>query len=164
MRRTFEFHSNGKRTFEVQFEWTSNGSSSQKSAPDGHGDLNDPRVRLKHDCVGILAAWRHLSSTIRPTLLSLWQTPTFIGLPVPRVRKHFNSDATGLHAFIGGEPPFTNYTPGFVGTLDYIFFTPSSGLKPTSLIEEMENLLDVAETLVVEKELRVTQSLLELPV
>ncbi|KAK1313017.1 hypothetical protein QJS10_CPA06g00941 [Acorus calamus] len=34
----------------------------------------------------------------------------------------------------------------------------------TALIEEMENLLDVAETLVVEKELRVTRSLLELPV
>ncbi|KAK1309524.1 hypothetical protein QJS10_CPA09g01580 [Acorus calamus] len=33
-----------------------------------------------------------------------------------------------------------------------------------ALIEEMENLLDVAETLVVEKELRVTRSLLELPV
>ncbi|KAK1306499.1 hypothetical protein QJS10_CPA10g01329 [Acorus calamus] len=32
------------------------------------------------------------------------------------------------------------------------------------LIEEMENLLDMAETLVVEKELRVTRSLLELPV
>ncbi|KAK1311253.1 hypothetical protein QJS10_CPA08g00920 [Acorus calamus] len=33
-----------------------------------------------------------------------------------------------------------------------------------ALIEEMENLLDVAEMLVVEKELRVTRSLLELPV
>ncbi|KAK1285349.1 hypothetical protein QJS10_CPB20g01063 [Acorus calamus] len=33
-----------------------------------------------------------------------------------------------------------------------------------ALIEEMENLLDVAETLVVEKELRVTRSLLELPI
>ncbi|KAK1307618.1 Somatic embryogenesis receptor kinase 1 [Acorus calamus] len=33
-----------------------------------------------------------------------------------------------------------------------------------ALIEEMKNLLDVAETLVVEKELRVTLSLLELPV
>ncbi|KAK1305131.1 hypothetical protein QJS10_CPB11g01865 [Acorus calamus] len=33
-----------------------------------------------------------------------------------------------------------------------------------ALIEEIENLLDVAETLVVEKELRVTRSLLELPV
>ncbi|KAK1326169.1 hypothetical protein QJS10_CPA01g01946 [Acorus calamus] len=32
------------------------------------------------------------------------------------------------------------------------------------LIEEIENLLDVAETLVVEKELRVTRSLLELPI
>ncbi|KAK1316222.1 hypothetical protein QJS10_CPA05g01990 [Acorus calamus] len=31
-----------------------------------------------------------------------------------------------------------------------------------ALIEEMENLLDVMETLVVEKELRVTRSLLEL--
>ncbi|KAK1325479.1 hypothetical protein QJS10_CPA01g01352 [Acorus calamus] len=33
-----------------------------------------------------------------------------------------------------------------------------------ALIEEMENLLDVVEMLVVEKELRVTRSLLELPV
>ncbi|KAK1301589.1 hypothetical protein QJS10_CPB12g00444 [Acorus calamus] len=33
-----------------------------------------------------------------------------------------------------------------------------------ALIEEIENLLDMAETLVVEKELRVTRSLLELPV
>lgn len=40
-----------------------------------------------------------------------------------------------LYAFIGGEPPFTNCTPDFTGTLDYIFFSDSGYLKPVSLLE-----------------------------
>ncbi|KAK1273922.1 hypothetical protein QJS04_geneDACA010878 [Acorus gramineus] len=55
----------------------------------------------------------------------------------------------------------------------YMHIMKSKGKKKDStagvdaqaaLIEEMENLLDVVETLVVEKELRVTRSLLELPI
>ena len=32
--------------------------SSVKSSPEHHGDPNDPRVRLKRDCVGIMAAFK----------------------------------------------------------------------------------------------------------
>ena len=39
-----------------------------------------------------------------------------------------------LYAANGGEPEFTNYTPGFTGTLDYIFLSNSSSIKPTSLL------------------------------
>lgn len=39
-----------------------------------------------------------------------------------------------LYAVNGGEPEFTNYTPGFTGTLDYIFLSDGSSIKPTSLL------------------------------
>ncbi|XP_024019218.1 carbon catabolite repressor protein 4 homolog 4 isoform X3 [Morus notabilis] len=34
-----------------------------------------------------------------------------------------------------GEPKFTNCTPDFTDTLDYIFFSPSESIKPVSLLE-----------------------------
>lgn len=36
-----------------------------------------------------------------------------------------------------GEPPFTNYTLGFVGVLDYIFFT-SKSLRATQVLQPVE--------------------------
>lgn len=39
------------------------------------------------------------------------------------------------YAYTRGEPPFTNCTPGFTGTLDYIFFSPSDHIKPVSFLE-----------------------------
>ncbi|KAK1285220.1 hypothetical protein QJS10_CPB20g01082 [Acorus calamus] len=173
---------------------TSTEGSSQKRAPDGHGDLNDPRVRLKRDCVGILAAFK-LNDPSHPIIIvantHIYWDPEladvklaqanylllrldkfravvserfnckppvlvagdFNSTPGDKVYQRLVSGSTStlmqqgeteekshlslcsLHAFIGGEPPFTNYTPGFVGTLDYIFFTPSSGLKPVSSLE-----------------------------
>ncbi|KAG9452907.1 hypothetical protein H6P81_005811 [Aristolochia fimbriata] len=40
-----------------------------------------------------------------------------------------------LYASIGGEPPFTTCTPRFRRTLDYVFFSPSTHLKPVSFLE-----------------------------
>lgn len=40
-----------------------------------------------------------------------------------------------LYASAGGEPPFTNCTPGFTGTLDYILFSGSGRLRPVRLLE-----------------------------
>lgn len=40
-----------------------------------------------------------------------------------------------VYASTRGEPPFTNYTPGFTGTLDYIFFFPTDQIKPVSFLE-----------------------------
>lgn len=34
------------------------GGSPKKETSRNHGDLNDPRIRLKRDCVGIMAAFR----------------------------------------------------------------------------------------------------------
>lgn len=34
-----------------------------------------------------------------------------------------------------GEPPFTNCTPDFTNTLDYIFFVPDDQIKPLSFLE-----------------------------
>lgn len=38
------------------------------------------------------------------------------------------------YASTRGEPHFTNYTPGFTGTLDYILFSPEN-IKPVSYLE-----------------------------
>jgi mRNA deadenylase 3'-5' endonuclease subunit Ccr4 len=38
-----------------------------------------------------------------------------------------------MYAAIGREPENTNYTPGFTGTLDYMFLLDGSSVKPTSL-------------------------------
>lgn len=40
-----------------------------------------------------------------------------------------------VYAYTRGEPPFTNCTPGFTGTLDYILFCPSHNIKPYSFLE-----------------------------
>ncbi|RDX78590.1 Carbon catabolite repressor protein 4-like 4 [Mucuna pruriens] len=40
-----------------------------------------------------------------------------------------------VYASTRGEPPFTNYTPGFTGTLDYILFSPSDLIKPISFLD-----------------------------
>jgi mRNA deadenylase 3'-5' endonuclease subunit Ccr4 len=39
-----------------------------------------------------------------------------------------------MYAAIGREPENTNYTPGFTGTLDYMFLLDGSSVKPTSLL------------------------------
>lgn len=40
-----------------------------------------------------------------------------------------------VYAYTKGEPQFTNYTPGFTGTLDYILFSPSDGIEPVGYLE-----------------------------
>ncbi|XP_052209692.1 carbon catabolite repressor protein 4 homolog 4 isoform X3 [Diospyros lotus] len=40
-----------------------------------------------------------------------------------------------VYAFTRGEPAFTNCTPGFTGTLDYIFFSPLGDVKPVSYLQ-----------------------------
>lgn len=44
-----------------------------------------------------------------------------------------------VYASTRGEPPFTNYTPGFTGTLDYILFSPSDNIKPISFLELLDS-------------------------
>lgn len=41
---------------------------------------------------------------------------------------------SSVYAFARGEPEFTNCTPGFTGTLDYIFFSPDQGVKPVTFL------------------------------
>lgn len=42
-------------------------------------------------------------------------------------------------SILGSEPSFTNFTPGFTGTLDYIFFSPSDSIRPISFLELPES-------------------------
>lgn len=42
---------------------------------------------------------------------------------------------SSVYAYTRGEPQFTNCTPGFTGTLDYIFFSPSGCIKAISYLE-----------------------------
>lgn len=44
-----------------------------------------------------------------------------------------------VYAFTKGEPKFTNCTPDFTDTLDYIFFSPFDCIKPVSLLELPES-------------------------
>lgn len=40
-----------------------------------------------------------------------------------------------VYASTRGEPKFTNYTPNFIATLDYILFCSSGNIKPVSYLE-----------------------------
>ncbi|XP_017973266.1 PREDICTED: carbon catabolite repressor protein 4 homolog 4 isoform X1 [Theobroma cacao] len=164
-----------------------------KSSPECRGDPNDPHVRLKRDCVGIMAAFRLKDPFHRVVILAnthlYWDpewadvklaqakyllsrlaqfktlvtdkfecTPSLIlsgdfnSTPGDKVYQYLisgNSSSASLmtcleelpfplcsvHAFTRGEPPFTNCTPDFTNTLDYIFFSPSDCLKPVSILE-----------------------------
>ncbi|WJX61466.1 poly(A)-specific ribonuclease [Trifolium repens] len=167
--------------------------SGPKSGTEDRGDPNDPRVRLKRDCVGILAAfkfkgpshqflivtnthiywdpeWADVKLAQAKYLLSrLAQFKTLVSdkyecTPEVIVAGDFNSQPgdmvyqylisgnpsselttdyveerpiplSSVYASTKGEPPFTNYTPGFTGTLDYILFLPSDYIKPISYLE-----------------------------
>ncbi|WOL09505.1 carbon catabolite repressor protein [Canna indica] len=139
---------------------------------------NDPHVRLKRDCVGLLAAfklndpsnhiivvanthiywdpnWADVKLAQAKYLLSRLSqfkeliSNKFTCIPSVLVAGDFNStpgdevyqylvlasELCSLYATHGGgEPPFTNCTPGFTGTLDYIFLG-GSRLKPVSILE-----------------------------
>ncbi|XP_034676095.1 carbon catabolite repressor protein 4 homolog 4 isoform X4 [Vitis riparia] len=166
--------------------------SSPQNTTEERGDPNDPRVRLKRDCVGIMAAFRlkdpshHLVIVANTHLywdpewadVKLAQakyllsrlaqfktavsdkfecTPSvlvagdFNSIPGDKVYQYLvsgNSSVPQLECLDGlpiplcsvydftrGEPPFTNCTPDFTNTLDYIFFSPSGHIKPVSFLE-----------------------------
>ncbi|KAL4601917.1 hypothetical protein ACB092_10G016600 [Castanea dentata] len=164
-----------------------------KKAPKDRGDPNDPRVRLKHDCVGIMAAFKlkdlpdHVVIVANTHLywdpkwadvkldqakyllsrLALFRTlvsnrlecmPSvvvagdFNSTPGDKVYQYLISGNSQLasavecledmpiplcsvYAFTRGEPPFTNCTPGFTNTIDYILFSPTDNIKPVSFLE-----------------------------
>ncbi|KAK1696884.1 hypothetical protein QYE76_013581 [Lolium multiflorum] len=161
--------------------------SSGKEDNSKYGDPNDPRVRLKRDCVGLLAAFKltdpcehilivanthiywdpawidvklaqakYLLSkvsefenvisnkfTCKPSVIIAGDFNSTPGDKVYNYLVSANSESTdevplklrSLYAANGGEPEYTNYTPGFTGTLDYIFLLDSgSSVKPTSLL------------------------------
>lgn len=163
-----------------------------KNRQANRGDLNDPCVRFKRDCVGIMAAFRlkdpshliivanthiywdpeladvklaqarYLLSRLAQFKLlvsdkfdcspSVVVTGDFNSLPGSQVYQYLMSGSSeagtlpeisddvhiplcSAYASTRGEPHFTNYTPGFTGTLDYILFSPSGGIKPVSYLE-----------------------------
>ncbi|KAK8657909.1 hypothetical protein V6N13_036128 [Hibiscus sabdariffa] len=166
---------------------------SVKSSPEHHGDPNDPRVRLKRDCVGIMAAFKlkhHFHHVVILANTHLYWDPEwadvklaqakyllarlsqfktlvtdrfectpsvilcgdFNSTPGDKVYQYLisgNSSSTSsdrsleelplplcsVYASTRGEPPFTNCTPDFTNTLDYIFFSPSDCLKPISVLQ-----------------------------
>ncbi|KAI4372173.1 hypothetical protein MLD38_010442 [Melastoma candidum] len=155
-------------------------------------ESNDPQVRLKRDCVGIMTAfrlnnksqaviivanthlywdpdWADVKLAQAKHLLSLLAefrtmvsekfecTPSVIvagdfnSTPGDKVYNYLVSGDTSamasqcleglplplrsVYACTRGEPMFTNCTPGFTGTLDYIFFCPSFYIKPVGFLE-----------------------------
>ncbi|KAL2544426.1 Carbon catabolite repressor protein 4-like protein 4 [Forsythia ovata] len=162
-----------------------------KDTENDRGDPNDPRVRLKRDCVGIMAAFRLKNPSCHHVIIAnthlYWDpewadvklaqakyllsrlaefkklvadkfdcTPSvlvagdFNSVPGDQVYQYIVSGTTlvgaetaedlpiplsSVYAFTRGEPRFTNCTPGFTGTLDYILFSPSGDIKPVSYLE-----------------------------
>ncbi|XP_039012601.1 carbon catabolite repressor protein 4 homolog 4-like [Hibiscus syriacus] len=166
------------------------------SSPQHHGDPNDPRVRFKKDCVGIMAAFKFKHPPHHVVILAnthlYWDpkladvklaqakyllarlaqfktlvtdrfkcTPSVIlcgdfnSTPGDEVYQYIISGNTlsassdrpleelplplcSVYASARGEPPFTTCTPKFKNTLDYIFFFPSDGLMPVSILQLAE--------------------------
>ncbi|KAL3844377.1 hypothetical protein ACJIZ3_001780 [Penstemon smallii] len=156
-----------------------------------HEDPNDPRVRLKRDCVGIMSAFRLKDPSSHHVIIAnthlYWDpewadvkiaqakyllsrlagfkelvtnkfdcTPSIIvtgdfnSVPGDQVYQYLVSGTSlagpesadelpmplsSVYAFTRGEPEFTNCTPGFTGTLDYILFSPSGDLNPVSYLD-----------------------------
>lgn len=172
---------------------TEPGDGSQ-SAQEDHNNPNDPRVRLKRDCVGIMAAFKLKPPTQHVIIVAnthlYWDpewadvklaqakyllsrlaqfktlvsntfecnpsvvlagdfnsTPgdtvyqylisghTSLGTQSECVREELPIPLCSVYAVTRGEPPFTNCTPGFTGTLDYIFFSPSELIKPVGFLQ-----------------------------
>ncbi|XP_042486681.1 carbon catabolite repressor protein 4 homolog 4-like [Macadamia integrifolia] len=167
--------------------------SPPKNGPSDTVDPNDPRVRLKRDCVGLMAAFKLRNPSSHLVIVAnthIYWDPEWIDVKLAQAKYllfrlaqfkkmvsnkfdctpsvilcgDFNStpgdmvyqflisgnssampvsehseDApiplSSVYAFIGGEPPFTNCTPDFTNTLDYIFFSPTEGLRPVSFLE-----------------------------
>ncbi|KAF2620143.1 hypothetical protein F2Q68_00039738 [Brassica cretica] len=177
---------------EQKIETSNEAKGDEKEAKEHSGkdsrDLNDPQVRLKRDCVGIMAAFRinkpfhhmvivantHLYwdpeladvklAQAKYLLSRLAQFKTLISdefecTPSLLLAGDFNSipgdmvysylvsgykkpaetieeeevapiPMCSVYEVTRGEPKFTNCTPGFTNTLDYIFFSPSDFIKP----------------------------------
>nr|XP_029122984.1 carbon catabolite repressor protein 4 homolog 4 [Elaeis guineensis] len=174
-------------TLDVDRREEASGKDSTKANSHGdQGDPNDPCVRLKRDCVGLLMAFklrdpsnhlivvanthiywdpnwadvklaqvkylrRRVSQFKEIVSNKFCSTPSVIiagdfnSTPGDEVYQYLvsaNSDSEApaiqlcsLYATNGGEPPFTNCTPDFTGTLDYIFLSDPGYLKPVSLLE-----------------------------
>lgn len=162
---------------------------SENNSIQDRGDPSDPCVRLKRDCVGVLAAFKLSDPSHHLVVIAnthIYWDPEWVDvklaqakyliqrlsrftrivsdkyncIPSVVVAGDFNStpgdevyqylvsantsidypdgfpiQLHSLYANNGGEPPFTNCTPGFTGTLDYIFLSDTSSLKPVSLLE-----------------------------
>ncbi|KAF8052508.1 hypothetical protein N665_1550s0004 [Sinapis alba] len=175
---------------------TSNEANRDEKAKDSRKDsrdLSDPLVRLKRDCVGVMAAFRinepfhhivivanthlywdpeladvklaqakYLLSRLAQfkTLISdeFQCTPSlllagdFNSIPGDKVYSYLVSgngkaaetieeeeeapvSLCSVYEVTRGEPKFTNCTPGFTNTLDYILFSPSDFIKPVSILQ-----------------------------
>lgn len=157
------------------------------------GDPNDPYVRLKRDCVGIMAAFKfkepyehyvimanthiywdpewadvklaqakYLLSRVaqfkkmlsekfecKPSVLIAGDFNSIpgdkvyeylvSGGPMAEPSAEYSEDLPmplcSVYAYTRGEPKFTNVTPDFTDTLDYILFTPSEGIEPVGYLE-----------------------------
>ncbi|WCJ20532.1 CCR4-NOT transcription complex subunit 6-like [Euphorbia peplus] len=177
---------------EVKNNEHKNGTSSKATRED-RGDPNDPRVRLKRDCVGIMAAFKLKDSYHNVVIVAnthLYWDPEWADVKLAQAKYllsrlskfkslvsekfectplivlagDFNSTpgdkvyqylVSGNASFgstecfeevpiplcsvhehtRGGEPAFTNCTPGFTDTIDYIFFSPDDRIKPVSFLQ-----------------------------
>ncbi|KAF9591075.1 hypothetical protein IFM89_001285 [Coptis chinensis] len=137
-------------------------ASPQKDKRD-HGDPNDPRVRLKCDCVGIMGAFELMDLHLfvlrskESSCTHLFWDPEWADVKLAQAKyllphmaqfKARVSDKFGCNASIlvcGGfnstsgpwrsEPPFISCKPDFTTIIDYILFSPSEQLEPVAVLK-----------------------------
>ncbi|XP_050375620.1 carbon catabolite repressor protein 4 homolog 6 isoform X2 [Argentina anserina] len=184
----------GRKVLGVDIKYDEEASANKNgSNKNDRGDPNDPCIRLKRDCVGLIAAFKFKGPSQNVVILANthiywdpdWEdvklaqakylisrlsqfkkliSDKFGCTPLLLIAGDFNSTPgdkvyqylisgncsssptldvledlpiplCSVYASTRGEPPFTNYTPGFTGTLDYIFFSPSDQIQPVSFLE-----------------------------
>lgn len=163
---------------EMEKEGTKIEDLSHKNGQSDCGNQDDPCVRLKRDCVGLLAAFKLKDPSNHVIVVAnthIYWDPEWIDVKLAQVKYlvsrltrfkeiisnkyccapsvlvagDFNStpgdevyrfmtthDLRSLYGTNGGEPVFTNCTPDFTGTLDYIFLSSDTSLlKAVSLLQ-----------------------------
>ncbi|PWA52787.1 DNAse I-like superfamily protein [Artemisia annua] len=134
----------------------------QGTSSKDHGDPNDPYVRLKRDCVGIMAAFKFKEPYEHYVIVEnshIYWDPEWADVKLAHAkyllsREHADMPVyqylisgmaepsedlpmplCSVYACIRVEPKFTNYTHEFTATIDYILFSPIEGIKPIGYLE-----------------------------
>nr|GEY50806.1 carbon catabolite repressor protein 4 homolog 4 isoform X1 [Tanacetum cinerariifolium] len=110
----------------------------QRTSSKDHGDPNDPYVKY---LLSRVAQFKKMVSEKFGCTPSLLLARDFNSVPGDKVYQYLVSGGSvaeplcSVYAYTRGEQKFTNYTPAFTATIDYILLSPSDGIKPIGYLE-----------------------------